>query len=111
MTLPLVVQQEIVQRLRPLAPAKVILFGSYAKGTATEDSDIDLVVVIPGQTAKTHRERMDRAYTVDKVLWPVNRRYAMDTITYSSEEAAAMELYSNAFWKEVKKTGKVLYAV
>jgi len=29
-----------------LKPEKIILFGSYAYGTPTEDSDIDLLVVI-----------------------------------------------------------------
>jgi len=33
---------EIVTRLKPLNPYKIILFGSYAYGNPTEDSDIDL---------------------------------------------------------------------
>ncbi|MBC8323343.1 MAG: nucleotidyltransferase domain-containing protein [Candidatus Marinimicrobia bacterium] len=36
---------EIVERLKPLKPDKIILFGSYANGTATEDSDIDLFLL------------------------------------------------------------------
>jgi len=39
------IKEEIVQRLKPLNPTKVILFGSYAYGTPTKDSDIDLYVV------------------------------------------------------------------
>ena len=38
-------KQEILERLRPLDPERVILFGSYAHGNPTEDSDIDLYVV------------------------------------------------------------------
>jgi len=34
---------QIVKRFRP---SKVILFGSYAYGTPTEDSDVDLMVVM-----------------------------------------------------------------
>jgi predicted nucleotidyltransferase len=34
----------IVERLKPLNPDKIILFGSYAYGTPTEDSDIDLFI-------------------------------------------------------------------
>lgn len=33
----------IVERFQP---ERIILFGSYANGTATEDSDVDLVVVL-----------------------------------------------------------------
>jgi len=35
----------IVERLKPLNPDKIILFGSYAYGTQTEDSDIDLFLL------------------------------------------------------------------
>jgi uncharacterized protein len=32
---------------REFHPERIILFGSYADGTATEDSDVDLLVVMP----------------------------------------------------------------
>ena len=38
-----VLHQEIVERLKPLDPDKIILFGSYAYGTPTADSDLDNV--------------------------------------------------------------------
>ena len=33
--------------VREFHPDRIILFGSYAAGTATEDSDVDLLVVMP----------------------------------------------------------------
>lgn len=40
--------EEIAERVRPVAErygiSKVYLFGSYARGEATEDSDIDLLI-------------------------------------------------------------------
>lgn len=40
--------EEIVEKVRPIAErygaGKIYLFGSYARGEATEDSDIDLLV-------------------------------------------------------------------
>ena len=39
------VKKEIIERLKPLNPDKIILFGSYAYGTPNEDSDIDLFLV------------------------------------------------------------------
>ena len=38
------VSDEIVRRFRP---ERIILFGSYAYGTPTETSDVDLLVVMP----------------------------------------------------------------
>ena len=38
-------KQEIVKRLKPLSPEKIILFGSYAYGTPTEDSDLDIMII------------------------------------------------------------------
>jgi predicted nucleotidyltransferase len=38
--------QTAVQRLRKAAsPEKIILFGSYARGEANEDSDLDFLVI------------------------------------------------------------------
>lgn len=40
--------QEMVRRIvEQFHPDKVILFGSYARGTAGPDSDVDLLVVMP----------------------------------------------------------------
>jgi len=35
----------IIERLKPLNPDKIILFGSYAYGTPNEESDIDLFLL------------------------------------------------------------------
>ena len=39
------IKSEIIERLKPLEPNKIILFGSYAYGTPNEDSDIDLFLI------------------------------------------------------------------
>jgi uncharacterized protein len=46
--------------VRYLAPERVILFGSYAKGTATVDSDVDVLVVtrLPVPSAQQTVARM-----------------------------------------------------
>ncbi len=36
---------QIVERLKPLKPDKIILFGSYAYGIPNKDSDIDLFLL------------------------------------------------------------------
>lgn len=40
-----ILKYEIIERLKPLDPQKIILFGSYAYGIPTQESDIDLFLV------------------------------------------------------------------
>jgi predicted nucleotidyltransferase len=41
------IQAFVDQVVRRFRPAKVILFGSHANGLATEDSDVDLMLITP----------------------------------------------------------------
>ncbi|MCL2206698.1 MAG: hypothetical protein FWB90_01210 [Fibromonadales bacterium] len=54
--------------------SRIIQFGSYAKGTATEEF------------AKTFDERMDRSRPVSRALLEINRLFSMDIIVYSKGE-------------------------
>jgi predicted nucleotidyltransferase len=39
------IKPEIIERLKPLKPDKIILFGSYAYGEPNDESDIDLFLI------------------------------------------------------------------
>src|SRR5208282_5875782 len=46
---------EMVRRIvTQFQPEKIILFGSYSRGTAGPDSDVDLLVVMPVIGSKRH---------------------------------------------------------
>lgn len=60
---------EIVQKLKPLNPKKIILFGSYAYGTPSKDSDIDLYVVTNDEfIPKNYKEKSEIHLKVTKAM-------------------------------------------
>lgn len=60
---------------------KTVLFGSYARGEAREDSDVDVLVVIDGLTA---RERTG-VYTLGADVW-METGVRLAPIAFSKEE-------------------------
>jgi predicted nucleotidyltransferase len=102
---------KIVQSLMGLNIHKVILFGSYAKGTATEDSDIDLVIILDTEEfAKTFKERIDRKQPINKALRKIRSDFAMDIVVYSNGEFEYLDKKESDFVREVKSNGIEIYA-
>jgi len=63
------IKSEIIERLKPLNPNKIILFGSYAYGTQNNDSDIDLYVVTNDEfMPQNWREKMQIKLKFSKAL-------------------------------------------
>jgi len=54
----------LVKKLRPLKPEKIILFGSFAKGKAGPDSDIDVLII-----KRTRKKPADRVAEVLPLVW------------------------------------------
>jgi predicted nucleotidyltransferase len=94
---------EIVDCIREhFQPEKIILFGSYARGEATEDSDLDLLVV-----AETDLPPRERFPTVSRLLgeYPV----AFDVILKTPEEFHRSRRVVNHIAYFADKYGKVIY--
>jgi predicted nucleotidyltransferase len=61
-TIPVGLLEEAVERLKAeFNPEQIYLFGSHAWGTPHEDSDVDLMVIIPESKERAIR-RMQRAH-------------------------------------------------
>ena len=83
-----VLKLEIVERLKPLNPDKVILFGSYAYGTPTEGSDIDLYVVTKDEfIPQSFREKMNITKTVSRAVRDLRSQTAIDLIVHTKSMA------------------------
>ena len=81
----------------------VILFGSYARGEARENSDVDLLIV-----ADSDQPRFKRSRTLYQLIKPYP--FAMDLLVYTPEEINAGRRSPLSFVSTVLQEGKVLYA-
>ncbi len=84
-----------------LHPQKIILFGSYAYGQPTPDSDVDLLVIM--ETDKPPRERV---VAVSLALYP--RPFPVDILVKTPRELEE-EAPRNFFLREIIERGVVLY--
>ena len=83
------------------APQRIVLFGSYAKGGATEDSDVDLMVIM------THKKRnVDQALEIDQ---KIHRSFPLDLIVKTPAEIKSRLAQKDVFISSVVNEGKVLY--
>jgi uncharacterized protein len=99
-------RRQIRESLEPLHPAKVILYGSHASGSAEPDSDIDLIVVLDSEAApQTYRERTENRLAVRRALDALNRDYALDVLVYTWPEWRRFQDLGSAFSREVVRQG------
>jgi len=110
MSLSADVISKIVQCLIGLNIYKIILFGSYARGTANEDSDIDLLVILDtDEFAKNIEERLERRRPINKSIREIRKDFPMDIIVYSKAEYKYLKDGGDFFVREIEETGKELY--
>ena len=95
----------IVEKIvREIQPEKIILFGSYARGNFTSDSDLDLFIV------KDDKEESSRGIRrkIDALLR--GRKFAVDLLVRKTEEVEWNFRAQNPFYLyHIFKYGKVLY--
>ena len=100
---------EIRQKLKALNPYKAILFGSRASGEATDESDIDLVIVLDVEgMPKSFSERMKNHSTVRRQLRSINREVPIDVLVYTKAEWHKLIELDTSFAREIRKTGKAI---
>ena len=94
---------DIIERIKDNVEAiKIILFGSYAYGEPTIDSDIDLIII-----EKNIKSKINELRKIRKALRHLD--YSKDIIVVSDEE---FNFYKNEFgsvYKEAYEKGEILY--
>lgn len=97
-TLPAAIER-IVQELKP---EKIILFGSYASGMPTPDSDVDLLVIM-----ETEASGKERSWAVSRLLIP--RPFPVDILVRTPQEIERALAEGDFFIREIMAQGRVLY--
>ena len=102
--------QEIIASLRPIDPLKVILFGSQARGAATRESDLDLLVVLKSDVLPgTYQEKETIYLQVARLLRDIRRETPLDLIVHTRPMHARFIEMDSLFAKQVLQKGVVLY--
>lgn len=97
-TLPPAIQR-IVQTLDP---EQIVLFGSYAYGAPTPDSDVDLLVIM-----ETDATSAERSWAVSRLLIP--RLFPVDILVRTPHEIERALAKGDFFIREIVTRGTLLY--
>ena len=86
---------------REFGAERVILFGSYARGAVTEDSDVDLLVIVPFEGRS-----VDKSVEIRMKLRP---QFPVDLLVRTPEKVRQRLEMDDDFMREILEEGKVLY--
>jgi predicted nucleotidyltransferase len=96
--------------LQHLNVSKVILFGSYAKGTQSDDSDIDLLVVTNDNFIfESFAQKMEIKLKIATALNPLRKYSDIDLIVHTKPMYEKFIQLNSSFKKEIFNSGTVIY--
>ncbi len=97
---------DIVARLKKeYRPERIILFGSYAYGKPTRDSDIDLFII-----KKTSESPFERRITVREICHAPDHHIPFQPLVVTPSEWSAHLKMGDPFFGEIQAKGEILYA-
>lgn len=82
---------------------KVILYGSYAKGQSTRDSDVDLFIVAP-----TKERFYERMASVLRCLGDLSYKFPLSPIVLTQQEVEARLQRGDQFVQQILRDGAYL---
>jgi len=96
--------QNLVERIATIShPEKIILFGSYANGTASESSDLDILVI-----ANSSLSPYKRSAPLRRELRGVG--VPLDLFVYTPQEIENWKSERMAFTTKILKNGKIVWS-
>jgi predicted nucleotidyltransferase len=80
---------------------RVVLFGSYAYGEPTADSDVDLLVVLPHVESPAHKAA--------EICLKLDPSFPVDVLVRTPERVRERLAMGDNFMREIVEKGEVLY--
>lgn len=98
-------RESIMQLIQDIAkefqPEKIILFGSYAYGNPQNDSDVDMLVILPYKGSNFRKTW--------EILNKVQPKFAIDLLVRTPVEIEQRLAWNDCFLREIIEKGKVIY--
>lgn len=85
-------------------PLKIYLFGSYAWGTPTEDSDLDLLIIVSRSTKHSYERAVKGYHALREMTIP------KDILVFTKKEFEERSSDVTTLCYKAKHEGKILYA-
>lgn len=99
-----VLKKGIIEKFNP---NKIILFGSYANGTAAEKSDIDICVILKTIDDRRSLKRKINKYIYDKNGLDFDK--PVDVLIYTTQEWEKCLLEKGTFATHILNMGVIIY--
>lgn len=97
---------QVVERLKArYQPERIVLFGSWAYGDPTAESDVDLLII--KRTPQPFHKRWAEVY---QLVQPLVRGVDFSPFVFTPEEVARRTRAHDPFLEEVLSRGQTLYA-
>ncbi len=103
MTAKTAIQQMSRRIAKRFKPDKIVLFGSYARGSAGVDSDVDLLVIMPVNGSRRQMQ-VDIRCEVHDIPVP------KDIIVVTPQEVSDQQKVIGTLIRPAMREGKILYA-
>ena len=83
-------------------PEQIILFGSHARGDASSDSDVDLLVILPRHGKERHEQTAE-------IYRRCHSNFPVDVIVRTRNEFQESQSKNDWFMQDIAREGKILH--
>jgi len=100
----------IVEKLKQTSPEKIILFGSYAYGEPTDQSDLDILVVTNDDFIPANFSEKSKIYLrISHAISEIKKEFPVDLIVHTKAMHQKFLENNSLFARELLSKGKLLY--